>query len=80
MKHEYRKVLLLALFLSAAVEGRLISPKPAAARLAAAAQASSATRTAQKCLAGASSADVCSVNPVVAFGSSLGRNTSLPDR
>jgi hypothetical protein len=80
MKRDCSKVLLLTLSLLAAVEGRNSFSKPAAARLAAAAQASPATRTAQKCLAGALSAEVCSINPLVAFSSSLGRNSSLPDR
>jgi hypothetical protein len=73
-------LLFCLLLLLSLVEARNIITKTAAARVPAAAQAFPATRTAQKCLAGAQSSENCSVNPIVAFSSSLGSSSSLPDR
>ncbi|KAF6265855.1 hypothetical protein COO60DRAFT_1476463 [Scenedesmus sp. NREL 46B-D3] len=79
MKFNFVKRLLNVLFLLAAVEGRNVINKAAAGN-SAAAQESPATSTVHKCLAGGQSTEVCSLNPAIAFSTSLGSDSSLSDR
>jgi hypothetical protein len=80
MNIRYVQILLALLFLLSSVDGRNLFNKPAAANSARAAQATPAASTAQKCLAGAQSTEICSMNPSVAFSTSLGSSSSLADR
>jgi hypothetical protein len=76
----YIQTVLAVFFLLSSVDGRKVFNKPAAANSAGAAQATPATSTAQKCLAGAQSTEICSMNPSVAFSTSVGSSSSLADR